>query len=195
MFHTSFTYLYCLSEDHQDRSLSVGFPGRRPGRRGWGRLGCPWWPAYRPSVQSNRQGNISPSAPRTCPESPQRPIRREISCNPAPGTLLQEDKQDERSRVTVRIGFDEVGIRLDIRGGREDYKIVVMVCQRKKKQEEVISSCGKKTEDKRKRKFSRWIFSNIQQICLGFAKEYTSKVLVMFFSANYDIYKVWCALY
>lgn len=90
-FH--FTYLYCLSADHQDRNLFAGCPRRRPGKRGWGHPGCPWWPAYRPSVQSSRQGNISPSAPRTCPGWPRHPIHLEISCTPAPGTLLDEDRK------------------------------------------------------------------------------------------------------
>lgn len=102
VFHCLFTHLCCLSADHQDRNPSAGSPGRRPRRRGWGRPGCPWWPAYRPSVQSSRPGSTSLSAPRTCPGSPQRPIRQGRSCNRAPGTLLQQDKGEHRRRVKVR---------------------------------------------------------------------------------------------
>lgn len=92
----SFTHLCCLSANHPDRSPSAGCPGRRPGKTGWVRPGCPWWPAYRPSVPSSRPVSISPSARRTCPGSPRRPTRRERSCSPAPGTLLQETRTKKR---------------------------------------------------------------------------------------------------
>ena len=93
IFLLFYLFSYCLPAAPQTSDCPDGFPGRRPGRRGWGRPWCPWWPGCRPSAPSRHPVCTCLSFHHTSASPRRYPSHQGRSCSPESDMYLDQEER------------------------------------------------------------------------------------------------------